>query len=109
MARRRSKTALILAGGGIMGAAYEIGCLTALDKLFAPGFSSRRFDIYIGISAAITAPGWLSWSTREFLSKMTRKAPACRRFPPVNAPGSPILAFCSPGNRRRGSRPVKNC
>ncbi|HKL24742.1 MAG TPA: patatin-like phospholipase family protein [Desulfuromonadales bacterium] len=51
MPKQRSKTALILAGGGIMGAAYEIGCLTALDKLFAPGFSSRRFDIYIGVSA----------------------------------------------------------
>ncbi len=51
MAKQRSKTALILAGGGIMGAAYEIGCLTALDRIFAPGFSSRRFDTYIGISA----------------------------------------------------------
>ncbi len=51
MPPKRSKTALVLAGGGIMGAAYEIGCLTALDRLFAPGFSSRRFDIYVGISA----------------------------------------------------------
>ncbi len=51
MARPRSKTALILAGGGIMGASYEIGCLTALDRLFTPGFSARRFDIYLGISA----------------------------------------------------------
>jgi NTE family protein len=51
MASERSKTALILAGGGIMGAAYEIGCLTALERLFSPGFSTRRFDIYIGISA----------------------------------------------------------
>ncbi len=49
--QRRSKTAMILAGGGIMGAAYEIGCLTALEKLFCPGFSTRRFDTYIGISA----------------------------------------------------------
>lgn len=48
---QRSKTAMILAGGGIMGAAYEIGCLTALDRLFCPGFSTRRFDTYIGISA----------------------------------------------------------
>lgn len=47
----RSKTALILAGGGIMGAAYEIGALAALDRLFGPGFSSRRFDMHIGISA----------------------------------------------------------
>jgi len=51
MAGQRSKTALILTGGGIMGAAYEIGCLTAFDRLFTPGFSSRRFDIYVGISA----------------------------------------------------------
>lgn len=51
MTEQRSKTAMILAGGGIMGAAYEIGCLTALDRLFSPGFSSRRFDTYIGISA----------------------------------------------------------
>jgi predicted acylesterase/phospholipase RssA len=51
MAGQRSKSALILAGGGIMGAAYEIGCLTAFDRLFCPGFSSRRFDLYVGISA----------------------------------------------------------
>ena len=51
MTDQRSKTAMVLAGGGIMGAAYEIGCLTALDRLFCPGFSTRRFDTYIGISA----------------------------------------------------------
>ena len=51
MTDQRSKTAMILAGGGIMGAAYEIGCLAALDRLFVPGFSTRRFDTYIGISA----------------------------------------------------------
>lgn len=49
--RATGKTALVLAGGGIMGAAYEIGVLTALDKLFKGGFSSRRFDIYVGISS----------------------------------------------------------
>jgi len=49
--RKKGKTALILAGGGIMGAAYEIGCLTALDRLFAGEFSARQFDLYIGISA----------------------------------------------------------
>ncbi|HAD03335.1 MAG: hypothetical protein A2091_13355 [Desulfuromonadales bacterium GWD2_61_12] len=51
MPAARNKTALVLAGGGIMGAAYEIGCLAALDRLFAPGFSTRRFDMYVGISA----------------------------------------------------------
>ena len=48
---QRSKTAMVLGGGGIMGAAYEIGCLAALDRLFSSGFSTRRFDTYIGISA----------------------------------------------------------
>jgi NTE family protein len=51
MTGQRSKTALLLAGGGIMGAAYEIGCLAALDRFFYPGFSTRRFHTYIGISA----------------------------------------------------------
>ncbi len=51
MAAARSKTALVLTGGGIMGAAYEIGAITALDRLFLRGFSSRRFDVYLGISA----------------------------------------------------------
>jgi predicted acylesterase/phospholipase RssA len=51
MPPERSKTALVLTGGGIMGAAYEIGSLTALDRLFAPGFSTRRFDLYVGVSA----------------------------------------------------------
>lgn len=47
----KGKTALVLAGGGIMGAAYEIGALTALDRLFTKDFSARRFDMYIGVSA----------------------------------------------------------
>ena len=51
MPRKQRKTALVLAGGGIMGAAYEIGTLTALDRLFAGSFSINRFDTYLGISA----------------------------------------------------------
>ncbi len=47
----RSKTALVLAGGGIMGAAYEIGCLSALGRLFPRRFSPCHFDLYIGVSA----------------------------------------------------------
>jgi predicted acylesterase/phospholipase RssA len=47
----KGKTALVLAGGGIMGAAYEIGALTALDRLFTRDFSTRHFDIYVGVSA----------------------------------------------------------
>jgi predicted acylesterase/phospholipase RssA len=51
MPRKQRKTALVLAGGGIMGAAYEIGALTALDRMFSSSFSINRFDTYLGISA----------------------------------------------------------
>lgn len=50
-AKRRQKTALVLAGGGIMGAAYEIGCLTVLDQLFEDDFNVNRFDLFVGVSA----------------------------------------------------------
>jgi len=51
MLRRKGKTALVMAGGGIMGAAYEIGVLAALDQLFSEEFSCNRFDMYVGVSA----------------------------------------------------------
>lgn len=47
---QRSKTALVLAGGGVTGAAYEIGALRALDDLLH-GFSVNDFDVFIGTSA----------------------------------------------------------
>jgi NTE family protein len=47
---QRSKTALVLAGGGIAGAAYEIGAVCAIDQLL--GLQSvNEFDIYVGTSA----------------------------------------------------------
>lgn len=47
---QRSKTALVLAGGGIAGAAYEIGALCAIDQLLEQ-LSVNEFDIYVGTSA----------------------------------------------------------
>jgi predicted acylesterase/phospholipase RssA len=47
---RRSKTALVLAGGGVTGAAYEIGALRALDDLLYD-FGVNDFDVFIGTSA----------------------------------------------------------
>ncbi len=47
---QRSKTALVLAGGGVTGAVYEIGALRALDDLLK-NLSINDFDIYIGTSA----------------------------------------------------------
>jgi NTE family protein len=59
--QRRSKTALVLGGGGFTGAVYEIGALRALD-LLSVNRSVNQFDVYVGTSAgalvaALTANG----------------------------------------------------
>src|SRR5919197_5653578 len=46
----RSKTALVLGGGGFTGAVYEIGALRALD-LLSTNRSVNEFDVYVGTSA----------------------------------------------------------
>src|ERR1051326_3065478 len=48
--RSRSKTALVLGGGGFTGGVYEIGALRALD-LLAVNRTVNEFDVYIGTSA----------------------------------------------------------
>src|SRR3978361_849304 len=48
--RRRSKTALVLGGGGFTGGVYEIGALRALD-LLAVNSTVNNFDVYVGTSA----------------------------------------------------------
>lgn len=46
----RTKRALVLGGGGIAGASFEIGALLALNDVFE-GFTASDFDIYVGTSA----------------------------------------------------------
>jgi predicted acylesterase/phospholipase RssA len=46
----RGKVALVLAGGGVTGAAYELGVLHALDERLA-NRAVTDFDLYIGTSA----------------------------------------------------------
>jgi NTE family protein len=47
---RRSKTALVLGGGGFTGGVYEIGALRAFD-LLAVNRTVNEFDVYVGTSA----------------------------------------------------------
>jgi predicted acylesterase/phospholipase RssA len=47
---RRSRTALVLGGGGFTGGVYEVGALRALD-LLAVNRTVNEFDIYVGTSA----------------------------------------------------------
>jgi predicted acylesterase/phospholipase RssA len=49
-ARKPSKTALVLGGGGFTGGVYEIGALRALD-LLAVDRTVNQFDVYVGTSA----------------------------------------------------------
>jgi predicted acylesterase/phospholipase RssA len=58
---KRSKTALVLGGGGFTGGVYEIGALRALD-LLSVNRTVNEFDVYVGTSAgafvaALTANG----------------------------------------------------
>ncbi len=58
---RRSKTALVLGGGGFTGGVYEIGALRALD-LLTVNRTVNDFDVFVGTSAgafvaALTANG----------------------------------------------------
>ncbi|HQY91201.1 patatin-like phospholipase family protein [Caldilinea sp.] len=48
--QKRSKVALVLAGGGITGAVYEVGALRAINDALR-GLTVNDFDIYVGTSA----------------------------------------------------------
>lgn len=55
----RTKTALVLAGGGLTGAVYEIGALRAIDDLLVDR-SVNDFDIYVGTSAGALVSTFLA-------------------------------------------------
>src|SRR5438067_2161538 len=48
--KERSKSALVLGGGGFTGGVYEIGALRALD-LLSVNRTVNQFDVYVGTSA----------------------------------------------------------
>jgi predicted acylesterase/phospholipase RssA len=52
----RSKTALVLGGGGFTGGVYEIGALRALD-LLSVNRTVNEFDVYVGTSAGAFVAG----------------------------------------------------
>lgn len=56
---RRSKTALVLAGGGLTGAVYEIGALRAIDDLLLDR-TVNDFDIFVGTSAGALVSTFLA-------------------------------------------------
>lgn len=53
------RTALVLAGGGVSGAVYEIGALRAIDELLV-NRTVNDFDIYVGTSAGALVSSFLA-------------------------------------------------
>ena len=56
---KRDKTALVLAGGGLTGAVYEIGALRAIDDLLIDR-TVNDFDIYVGTSAGALVASFIA-------------------------------------------------
>lgn len=55
----KGRTALVLAGGGVSGAVYEIGALRAIDDLLV-NRTVNDFDVYVGTSAGALVAAFLA-------------------------------------------------
>src|SRR5262245_18099141 len=75
--RRRSKTALVLGGGGFTGGVYEIGALRALD-LLSVNRTVNEFDIYVGTSAGafVAAMAANGVTPEEMMRVVNRNGPS---------------------------------
>jgi NTE family protein len=75
--RGRSKTALVLGGGGFTGGVYEIGALRAFD-LLAVNRTVNEFDIYVGTSAGSFVAAMLSngVTPEEMMRVLNRRLPS---------------------------------
>lgn len=73
---RRSKTALVLGGGGFTGGVYEIGALRALD-LLSVNRTVNEFDVYVGTSAGafVAAMASNGVTPEEMMRVVNRKTP----------------------------------
>ena len=73
---KRSRTALVLGGGGFTGGVYEIGALRALD-LLSVNRTVNQFDIYVGTSAGafVAAAGANGITPEEMMRVIVQQVP----------------------------------
>ena len=107
----RSKTALVLGGGGFTGGVYEIGALRALD-LLTVNRTVNDFDVYVGTSAGSFVAAMISNGvTPEEMMRVvdrqrpTRRAPGASRGRSSSA--GPPRCRRSPAWRRRATRAAR--
>ena len=80
--RRRSKVALVLAGGAMTGGAFKMGGLKALND-FLVGRDIANFDIYVGLSAgALLSVPLAAGLTPDEMIRVIDGAPS--RFEPLD-------------------------
>ncbi len=74
---RRSKTALVLGGGGFTGGVYQIGALRALD-LVSCNRTVNQFDVYVGTSAGafVAALAANGITPEEMMRVVNRQTPS---------------------------------
>src|SRR3982075_931956 len=76
----RSKSALVLGGGGFTGGVYEIGALRALD-LLSVNRTVNQFDVYVGTSAGsfVAALAANGITPEEMMRVVNRQVPTAFR------------------------------
>jgi NTE family protein len=98
---RRSKTALVLGGGGFTGGVYEIGALRALD-LLSVNRTVNQFDVYVGTSAGsfVAAAVANGVTPEEMMRVIVQQVP-------TPFPDAKVSSLLKPNYREFVSRGVK--
>jgi predicted acylesterase/phospholipase RssA len=81
---RKSRVALVLAGGAITGGAFKAGGLRALDELLQPNTRLTDFDMFVGLSAgSVLASALAAGIDAEELFRITTEQSS--KFSPLRA------------------------